>query len=153
MIIRSIVAMMLCGIGVAGCQPVQNIQSEDAALARRVLAAHCVVGEWRSGEWNRIQVEYIRLGKVSKRNDGMSFSRIRQMKAPDIFVLSIQDRPEGWRAADAAYAGRRDNLYFNRQTGEFACSTDEWRAVKSALNIRAFEISPLIVSPTPKTAR
>ena len=100
-----------------------------------------------------VQLERIRVGKVSKLDYYAPFQSRAGMDASRISVVSIQDLPDGWAVADAAYGGKRDNLYFNRQSGEFACSTDEWRAVNSSPKSRAFEKSPLILTPAPTTAR
>lgn len=153
------VVIVMCGLGIAGCQLAQDLQTDEAALVRHVLADSCMVGKLHSGSSegtlaiSSLQAERIRVGKVSKLDYYAPLYSRAAMKASRILVLSVQELADGWAVADAAYEGKRDNLYFNRQSGEFACSTDEWRAVNAVPQSRTFETSPLILTPAPTTAR
>ncbi|MCR4377950.1 MAG: hypothetical protein NUV50_07645 [Rhodospirillales bacterium] len=154
------VAVGICGLGIAGCQLAQDLQTDEAALVRHVLADGCIVGKSQSGSsgggsmaGSSLQMARIRVGKVSKLDYYASLHSRASMKPSRMLVLSIEELADGWAVADVAYEGKRDNLYFNRQSGEFACSTDEWRAVNSAPQSRSFEKSPLILVPAPKAIR
>ena len=59
-------------------------------------------------------------------------SNIRQKKADldRIAVLSIHDRHDGWRAADIAFKGFRDNIYFNKGTAQMICGGKNWSSFK-----------------------
>lgn len=155
----ALVVCIMCGLGVAGCQLVQNLQTPDAALARRVISENCLVGKIHDGvsdgvaSGSSMQIKPVRLGKVSKFGYYTLITQKSAMDPSRIFVFSIQELPEGWAVADAAYEGQRDNLYFNRHSGEFVCSMDEWRAVRASPNRFTFERSPLIVSTIPNTTQ
>lgn len=150
----------ICGLSIAACQLVQDLQTDEATLVRQVLADSCIVGKLQSGSsgggsmaGSSLQTERIRVGKVSKLDYYAPLHSRASMKPSRMLVLSIEELADGWAVADVAYEGNRDNLYFNRQSGEFACSTDEWRAVNSAPQSRSFEKSPLIITSAPTTAR
>ena len=87
----------------------------------------------------------MREGVVSNRNDALSLNQRQKVRRDEITIYSIEDLLDGWVVVDASGQGVRDNLYFNRQTAEFVCSTDEWRYGRSDSMTRAFEITPLIL--------
>jgi len=143
----SVLLAVTCGVGLSGCQLVQSLQTDDALMAQRVIAEHCEVGvRYDSSRPGQMEVEYVRLGKISKRSRLIFFHHMNKIESARVFVHSLKNIKGEWSVADASYEGRRENLYFNRKSGEFACSTDEWRAVNSAPKDSLFEISPLIVS-------
>ena len=157
--ISSAFAYVICAIGLSACALPQSIQTDDAALARQVIAEHCEIAEWHTSDQSSngrnagTEVVYIRLGKVSKRSNFMQFLYTHKIKIDRIFVHNMKALPGGWLVADASYEGQRENLYFNRTSGEFTCSTDEWRAVRADSGESRFEVSPLIISATPKAAQ
>lgn len=142
---KSIVVSLgvLCVLAVSGCQTVQGLQTQDAALARDILVKHCVVGLMHMGTQSRRQE--VREGAHSKRNDGQLLSFRHKIRADEVSIYSVKDLRDGWVAVDASSQGARDNMYFNRETAEFACSTSEWRYARSDSMVRAFEVTPLIL--------
>lgn len=138
-------------LALTGCTLVENLQGADAELARGVAAKQCVIGVQQPNEgWRHEHVKKIRLGKVSKRNGYTSFSALLPIQADRVYVHGIQAKDDGWTVVDASSDGVRDNLYFNRNTGAFACSTDEWRTVRYFPKRFSFEKSSLIKSGTPR---
>jgi len=132
---------VLCAMALGGCQTAQGLQTPDSDLARRILANHCVVGLMPMGIQKPIPV---REGVVSKRGDGMGLSFKHKLRVDEIFVYDAKDLPEDWVVVEASSQRVRENLYFNRTTGEFACTSDEWRSVRGNPMVRAFEVTPLI---------
>lgn len=152
--IACVVACTVVGLSVTGCQlgMGQGLMTSDAELARQILAQSCQIGEWHSGGGpSNNYVQYIRHGKISKLSDARIFNFTISIRAERVYVHRLDDLDGGWVKVDASYNGNRDNLYFNKNSGAFTCSTDEWRAVHAVPQNRHFEISPLIVSATPKT--
>jgi len=133
---------VLCAIVVSGCQTTQDLQTPDSELARRILANHCVVGLKTMGT-NTTNAAF-REGAVSKHNDAKVLSHVHKVKADQVFIYSVKDLIEGWVVVDATTQRVRDNFYFNRETGEFACSTNEWRYARSDSMTHGFEVTPLI---------
>ena len=148
---------MVCvigGLSVAGCQMGMGLGkiTPDAELARQILTQSCEIGEWHSGGGpSTNSVLYIRHGKVNKRSDLILFHFTTSIKPERVYIHSLKNLKEGWIEADASFEGNRENLYFNKQSGEFTCSTDEWRAVHAVPESRTFEVSPLIMSAPPQT--
>jgi len=153
--ISSVFACAVCAIGLAGCALPQDLKTDDAALVRQVVAEHCEIGELHTSDRSSTgrnagtEVSYIRQGKISKRVNVMPLHHTNTIKIDRIFVHSIKKLTGGWAVADASYEGQRENLYFNRTSGEFTCSTDEWRAVRADRD-DTFEVSPLITTTVPK---
>ena len=128
-----------------GCVTLENLTTADADLARQVIAEHCVTGTWMSSDGrNQHRVEKLWLGKVSKRVDPITFRSFLAIHAERIYVHAVRALDDGWIVADASSDGVRENVYINRTTGAFACSTDEWRAVRGFPKRLTFETSPLI---------
>lgn len=152
-----VVTCVVGGLSVAGCQlgVGKGQMTPDAELARQILAQSCQIGEWHSGGGrSNNSVLYVTHGKINKRSDSLMFHFTIPIRADRVYVHSIKALDEdggGWLEADASYEGHRENLYFNKSSGAFTCSTDEWRAVHAVPQSRHFEVSPLIVSETPKT--
>jgi len=133
---------ILGALMVSGCASYENLHTDDADLARRILAQHCVVGQVTQG-WTSKKIP-AREGVVSKRNDGIFVYFKHKIQADRVVVYSIKDLYDGWVAVDASTHRVRDNLYFNRKSGEFACTTSEWRHVGTDPMARIFETTPLI---------
>lgn len=101
-------SLLVVGLCVAGCQTTGGgMDTSEARLAKNIMATHCVVS----------------------RSDG---SLARGRSTDDLYVHSITNRQAGWKAADMSTTGiggrgLRGNIYFNTQTGEIACGTDNWR--------------------------
>jgi len=133
---------VLAAMALGGCQTTQGLQTPDSELARRILANHCVVGIMSMGREMPIPV---REGVVSKRGDGMELSFKHKHRVDEIFVYDVEGLPADWVVVEASSQRVRENLYFNRATGEFACTSDEWRSVRSNPMVRAFEVTPLIL--------
>ena len=133
---------VLGALMVSGCQTTQGLQTPDSDLARRILANHCVVGLKTMGT-NTISA-VVREGAVSKHNDAKVLHHVHKVQADQVFIYSVKDLSDGWVVVDATTQRVRDNFYFNRGTGEFACSTSEWRYARSDSMVRTFEVTPLI---------
>jgi len=133
---------VLCVMALGGCQTAQGLQTPDSDLARRILANHCVVGLKPMGA--NTTSSAFREGAVSKHNDAKVLSHVHKVKAEQVFIYSVKDLVDGWVVIDATTQGVRDNFYFNRKTGEFACSTGEWRYARSDSMVHGFEVTPLI---------
>lgn len=112
----------------SGCQTTSGLQTPDADLARQVMAKHCMVGDISLGVNGK---QRVRVGKVAKRSDALAVNHKHRIQPEFTTVYSIEERKEGWMVVDASTKGARDNFYFNYDTGEFACSTDEWRAASN----------------------
>lgn len=127
-----------------GCATASDYNAEDAATARRLMEEHCLVGRARTGN-NPTTTLYKREGVVNKRANGFILVHKQAMHAGNITVYSVKTLKENWVAVDASSQRVRDNFYFNRKTGEFACSTDEWwDNGGTAFETRDFEASPLV---------
>lgn len=153
--ISFVFACAICTTALSGCALPHDLKTDDAVLVRQVVAEHCEIGELHtsdrssSGRNAGTEVRYIRQGKISKRVNVTPFHYTSTIKIDRIFVHSIKDLSGGWSVADSSYEGQRENLYFNRTSGEFTCSTDEWRTVNADRD-DTFEVSPLITSTAPK---
>jgi len=135
---------VLCAMVVSGCETTGNLQTSDADLARRILAKHCIVGLKHMGS-NATRAP-VREGVISKHNDGAVVRFKHKLKVDRITVYSVKDLIEGWVVVDASSQRVRDNMYFNRETGEFVCSTNEWRYGGGGPMERTFEVTPLILT-------
>lgn len=81
---------------------------QEADLARTVMGEICVV----------------------TRTKGQNSSS--QKAANDtVQVISIRDRQDGWRAADVAIKGFRDNIYFHKAKGQVICGGNNWSKYRS----------------------
>ncbi|MCW8914568.1 MAG: hypothetical protein OQK24_01800 [Magnetovibrio sp.] len=96
---------------VAGCQTTGSLSTPEAELAKAVTATYCIIESSNNIDKEKIRPE-------------------------NIYVYSITDRPNGWKAADVSTPGLhgrvvRGNVYFHTITGEFACGTKNWRKYQS----------------------
>lgn len=134
---------VLSALMLGGCQTTQSLQTEQAQLARALMAEHCVVGRMRTGG-PRITI-YVREGVVSRRAEAIELHYRNKMRADRITVHSIKDLQNEWAVVDASSQRVRENFYFNRSTGAFACSQSEWKAIGGGnLNNRSFKTAPSI---------
>lgn len=125
-----------------GPKPEQSVQFvQDAQVARRLMADHCIVGRVIQG-WPRIPV-YLRQGVVNLRTDATYLIYRHRLVANEITVYSVRDLPDGWVAVDASTRQVRENFYFNRKSGAFACSENEWYAGGGSGKTSPFERAPL----------
>jgi len=137
------VALAILGtLVLGGCQTTQNLQSADAQLARQLMSEHCVVGQMHVGISSRSIPT--REGVVSKRTDGILLNYKHKLYVEDIYVYSVREGQYGWLIVDASSQRARDNFYFKRDTGEFACSQHEWHAAGGNLKKTKFESAPQI---------
>lgn len=94
-------------IGLSACQTTSRalvgVSPEEVRLAKMILVNECVITSTR------------------KQSEG---SRLAELDRVD--VMSIRDRHEGWRAANVAYQGFRDNIYYHPKTGKFVCGGKNW---------------------------
>jgi hypothetical protein len=107
------IALILSSGILASCQTTANtaanIDPTEADLALHVMGEVCVMNSMRGAH-----------------------TRNRQLKLPQATVMSIESRHDGWRAADVAYKGFRDNIYFNKETAMVICGGKNWTAFTSS---------------------
>lgn len=139
-------------VGLTGCQMLTNLQTPDAELARAMLVKHCVIGETHERQpFASATVERMRLAAEKKDDKSLRLRFARNMKAGTIHIHGIEDRKDGWTVVDASSDQVRDNLYFRRDTGEYACSFDEWRDAVAKGVLGVFPTTDLILSVQPQT--
>lgn len=132
----------LCVLLVSGCTAVENLQSSDANLARQILAENCVVGEYRPNPNSGLI--FLREGIENKHVNSPRVHYKKRLTFENITIYSIKELNDGWVEVDASGQRTRENFYFNRDTAEFACTPEEWRAVFNNPTRLKYEKTPLI---------
>lgn len=134
----------LFALVLSACAQDMGLQTDEAELAKQIMADNCVVG--RYGLTLSSQPLYMRQGVINKNPHGHRMSYRKPMSTAPIAVYSIKELGDGWVEVDASGSGSRENFYFNRETAEFACTIEEWRAVQADPAKRYLERTPLIMN-------
>lgn len=134
----------LVAVILTGCAQDRDLQSKDADLAKQIMAENCEVGYYVLN--NGTPPVYTRQGVERKYMYLPALRYTRKMKINPIVVYSIKELGDGWVEVDASGSGSRENFYFNRDTGEFACIIEDWRTVQSNREKMRLERTPLITN-------
>ncbi|TCS62625.1 hypothetical protein [Varunaivibrio sulfuroxidans] len=100
-------------LSIAGCQTTAvGLTTPNASLAREIASRNCAIGNKKSG----------------------IFRATTEINPSEIYVYSVTEKKNGWKIANFSTPMLRSrvNLYFNTETAEFACGTDNWRELSDS---------------------
>lgn len=123
------IAILLAFItfSLTGCLATTNLAADDAPISAthrqqaktmlNLLHTRCILAKQHQGTVERIKI------------------------ADEGSIKRLFSSDSDWLKAEAAFEGMWRPVYYNEKTGEFICSTSEWKKKKDSSKVRFTEIS------------
>jgi len=106
-----------------------GLDDMEVHRVRQIFGAHCVLKQVRGSRT---------IAHASHAQEVTVYTITTQNTAPT----------PGWYAADIAYRGHRDNLYFNPQNATYLCGSELWRAYRDGLRPHPLLTTPILTGVT-----